>query len=165
MCVNIFLLKLCVCINVHRWKKNGLQKMILFIELFAHLKHFSFSTFIRTCELINPTLRWFSVIPGHLLEVGLPLCRDTVSIFSSSLVCVCVCVCVCLRPLWLHEGLKKTHLMLTNNSMNIIIHWRSFFFLHLCMFSYCQIYFQFFTDIYLIGWFLCLMAYQPSWVI
>ena len=36
-------------------KTQSLQKMILFIEIFANVKCVSFFTFIRACKLLNET--------------------------------------------------------------------------------------------------------------
>ena len=38
-------------------KTQGLQRMLLFIELLAFVKHFPFYTFVRACNLLNETKR------------------------------------------------------------------------------------------------------------
>ena len=45
--------------KIYKWEKiQGLQRMILFIELFANIKRFIFQTFIRAYEFLNETKRW-----------------------------------------------------------------------------------------------------------
>ena len=44
---------MCVYMKMCRDEKSqGLQRMILFIELFAHVKYFGFSTVFRVWELL-----------------------------------------------------------------------------------------------------------------
>ena len=56
-----------------RWKNTSLQRMILFVEIFANIKRFSFKIFIRAFKLLNEIkkMRKFRKILFQLIYYGI----------------------------------------------------------------------------------------------
>ena len=47
-------------------KTKGLQRMILFVEIFANVKRFDFEIFIKWCKLLNETKTFlFPLVAFH----------------------------------------------------------------------------------------------------
>ena len=66
---------MCVCAEMKK-KTQSLQKMILFVEIFANVKRFGFKTFIGTCKSFNErkilaTLITLQFLQIHLLKPNL----------------------------------------------------------------------------------------------